>query len=125
MELLAQHAAAVLGLGAPQYAAEQRRVQALGRRQTPLHFAANVEIAELLSLPPEFTAESHTVGYYGHFHRTGRLDLSSDELAAVVGDPLPYGYEANRASLEALVLYARQQRFVPQDTTAETEFLHL
>ncbi len=25
-----------------------------------------VEIAELLSLPPEFTAESHTVGYYGH-----------------------------------------------------------
>ena len=46
-------------------------------------------------------------------------------LSEVVGDPLPYGYEANRASLEALVLYARQQRFVPQSTTAETEFLHL
>ena len=26
-----------------------------------------------------------TVGYYGHFHRTGRLDLSPDELAAFVG----------------------------------------
>jgi 4,5-dihydroxyphthalate decarboxylase len=47
------------------------------------------------------------------------------KLARVVGDPLPYGYEANRASLEALVLYARQQRFVPQSTTAESEFLHL
>ena len=46
-------------------------------------------------------------------------------LSEVVGDPLPYGYEANRASLEALVLYARQQRFVPQTTSAETEFLHL
>ena len=46
-------------------------------------------------------------------------------LSEVVGDPLPYGYEANRASLEALVLYARQQRFVPQSTSAETEFLHL
>lgn len=26
-----------------------------------------------------------TVGYYGHFHRTGRLPLSVDELAAFVG----------------------------------------
>ena len=26
-----------------------------------------------------------TVGYYGHFHRTGRADLPVDELAAFVG----------------------------------------
>jgi hypothetical protein len=26
-----------------------------------------------------------TVGYYGHFHRTGRLPLPVDELAAFVG----------------------------------------
>lgn len=26
-----------------------------------------------------------TVGYYGHFHRTGRLNLEPDELAAFVG----------------------------------------
>ena len=39
LELLAQHAAAVLGLGAAQYAAEQRRVQALGRREATLHLA--------------------------------------------------------------------------------------
>ena len=25
------------------------------------------------------------VGYYGHFHRTGRLTIGVDELAAVVG----------------------------------------
>ena len=26
-----------------------------------------------------------TVGYYGHFHRTGRMPIGQDELAAFVG----------------------------------------
>jgi alkyl sulfatase BDS1-like metallo-beta-lactamase superfamily hydrolase len=30
------------------------------------HGLTGVEIAELLQMPPEFVAESHTVGYYGH-----------------------------------------------------------
>ncbi len=30
------------------------------------HGYTAVEIAEMLTMPPEFTAESHTVGYYGH-----------------------------------------------------------
>jgi 4,5-dihydroxyphthalate decarboxylase len=46
-------------------------------------------------------------------------------LSEVVGDPLPYGYEANRPSLDALVLYAKQQGFLPSDATAEAYFLHL
>jgi 4,5-dihydroxyphthalate decarboxylase len=35
-------------------------------------------------------------------------------LSALVGDPLPYGVEANRASLEALATYALQQGLIPR-----------
>src|SRR3984957_18372062 len=35
-------------------------------------------------------------------------------LSPLVGDPLPYGLAANRASLEALATYARQQGLVPR-----------
>lgn len=34
------------------------------------------------------------------------------QLRGVVGDPLPYGLEANRASLQALVRYAHQQGLI-------------
>jgi 4,5-dihydroxyphthalate decarboxylase len=34
-------------------------------------------------------------------------------LSALVGDPLPYGIEANRPSLEALATYALQQGLIP------------
>jgi 4,5-dihydroxyphthalate decarboxylase len=35
------------------------------------------------------------------------------ELIPVVGDPLPYGIEANRPSIEVLVTYALQQGLIP------------
>jgi 4,5-dihydroxyphthalate decarboxylase len=35
-------------------------------------------------------------------------------LAPLVGDPLPYGMKANRASIEALVTYALQQELIPK-----------
>jgi 4,5-dihydroxyphthalate decarboxylase len=35
-------------------------------------------------------------------------------LSALVGDPLPYGVEANRPSLEALATYAQQQGLIPR-----------
>jgi 4,5-dihydroxyphthalate decarboxylase len=34
-------------------------------------------------------------------------------LAPLVGDPLPYGMTANRASIEALITYALQQELIP------------
>jgi 4,5-dihydroxyphthalate decarboxylase len=34
-------------------------------------------------------------------------------LAPLVGDPLPYGMKANRASIEALITYALQQQLIP------------
>jgi 4,5-dihydroxyphthalate decarboxylase len=36
-------------------------------------------------------------------------DKQMAELAAIVGDPLPYGIEKNRASIEALIQYVHQQ----------------
>ncbi len=52
---------------------------------------------------------------------SGAADQAEDrryrKLAGVVGDPLPYGMKANLPSLEALVLYAKQQGFLPADLT--------
>jgi 4,5-dihydroxyphthalate decarboxylase len=48
----------------------------------------------------------------------GESDAPDDQryraLSARVGDPLPYGLEANRASIEALATYALQQGLVPR-----------
>jgi 4,5-dihydroxyphthalate decarboxylase len=49
----------------------------------------------------------------------GTADAASDQkyraLAAIVGpDPLPYGIEANRATLEALVGAAFRQGLIPR-----------
>lgn len=45
-------------------------------------------------------------------------------LAKLVGDdPLPYGIEANRASLEALVTYAWQQKLLPERVSVSDMFL--
>ena len=39
------------------------------------------------------------------------------------GDPLPYGIEANRPSIEALIRYGHQQGLIPKLYTAEEMFL--
>ncbi|MCD7058623.1 ABC transporter substrate-binding protein [Pelagibacterium xiamenense] len=43
----------------------------------------------------------------------------------VGGDPIPYGLEANRASIEALIRYGHQQGLIPKLYTAEEMFLPL
>jgi 4,5-dihydroxyphthalate decarboxylase len=53
----------------------------------------------------------------------GDEDKRYRKLADLVGDPLPYGMEANKASLDALVLYAQQQRFLPSHYTVSDLFL--
>jgi len=53
----------------------------------------------------------------------GPEDRRYRKLAALVGDPLPYGFEANRASLEALVRYANRQGFLPDPEPLERLFL--
>ena len=48
--------------------------------------------------------------------RSGEADGAEDKrylkLAAVVGDPLPYGTQENRASFEALIRYAHRQKLI-------------
>jgi len=44
-------------------------------------------------------------------------------LASIVGDPLPYGLKANRASIEALMSYALQQKLIPERMPLEQAFV--
>jgi 4,5-dihydroxyphthalate decarboxylase len=40
-------------------------------------------------------------------------DVRYRTLTPLLGDPLPYGIKANRASIEALMSYALQQKLIP------------
>jgi len=52
----------------------------------------------------------------------GKEDERYRKLARVVGDPLPYGLEENRATFEALVRYARGQRLIATAPRIEAVF---
>lgn len=45
---------------------------------------------------------------------TSPADAAARELGAVVGDPFPFGVEANRKALEAMVQFAFEQRVTPK-----------
>jgi 4,5-dihydroxyphthalate decarboxylase len=54
----------------------------------------------------------------------GKKDAEFLELTKVVGrDPLPYGLEENRPTIEALIDYAYQQKLIPVRVKAEDVFL--
>lgn len=57
--------------------------------------------------------------------RDGPEDRRYRKLADLVGDPLPYGFQANKASLEALVRYSTDQGFVRDLPPLEALFLPL
>jgi 4,5-dihydroxyphthalate decarboxylase len=50
--------------------------------------------------------------------KRGEGDTDNDKryrgLIPLMGDPLPYGMKANRASIEALMTYALQQKLIPE-----------
>jgi 4,5-dihydroxyphthalate decarboxylase len=52
-------------------------------------------------------------------------DLRYRRLAEVVGDPLPYGLEENRASICALMAYSKQQGLIPTDSSTDLLFPQL
>jgi 4,5-dihydroxyphthalate decarboxylase len=53
-----------------------------------------------------------------------KKDKELIDLSRVVGDdPLPYGLEANRPTIEALIEYAYQQKLIPRRMAAEDVFL--
>ncbi len=49
-------------------------------------------------------------------------DKAAAENAAVVGDPFPFGIEANRKALEAITQFAVDQKMVPRKYTVEELF---
>jgi 4,5-dihydroxyphthalate decarboxylase len=55
---------------------------------------------------------------------TGKQAEKDTKLMQIVGDdPIPYGLEANRASIEALIRYGHQQGLIPKLYKAEEMFL--
>jgi 4,5-dihydroxyphthalate decarboxylase len=53
---------------------------------------------------------------------TSPADAAARELDAVVGDPFPFGVEANRKALEAMVRFAVEQRVIPKPLGIEELF---
>lgn len=57
---------------------------------------------------------------------TAKRAAKDRKLMEIVGDdPIPYGLEANRTSIEALIKYGVQQGLIPQSYKAEEMFLPL
>jgi len=61
-------------------------------------------------------------------HLKGTEDSAADEvkyrgLMPVVGDPLPYGLEANMPSIEAMLTYGLQQQLIPRRMPLEEAFV--
>ncbi|MES2188355.1 MAG: ABC transporter substrate-binding protein [Pseudomonadota bacterium] len=51
-------------------------------------------------------------------------DTHYRKMAEIVGDPLPYGIEANRASIEAMMLYCHQQGLLKKQYAIEDMFIN-
>ncbi|SLN22970.1 4,5-dihydroxyphthalate decarboxylase [Aquimixticola soesokkakensis] len=56
---------------------------------------------------------------------TGKQAQKDLKLMQIVDDPIPYGLENNRASIEALIKYGCQQGLIPRSYAAEDMFLPL
>jgi 4,5-dihydroxyphthalate decarboxylase len=54
---------------------------------------------------------------------SGAEDRRYQDLATLVGDPLPYGLDANRPAIETLIAYAARQHLIPAPMTADDVFL--
>jgi 4,5-dihydroxyphthalate decarboxylase len=58
--------------------------------------------------------------------KRGEGDTDNDKryrsFVPLVGDPLPYGMKANRASIDALMTYALQQKLIPERMPLEQAF---
>jgi 4,5-dihydroxyphthalate decarboxylase len=55
--------------------------------------------------------------------KAGGKDKQLAELATIVGDPLPYGIEKNRASIEALIKYVHQQGMLKRSYAVSDMFV--
>lgn len=100
----------------------------------PLHSTLVVKDAILAANPwlakSLFDALSQSKGRYLARLRSGEANGKADqrflEQIKVVGDdPLPYGLEVNRRTIQTLVLYAYQQGLIPRMLDVNELFVHV
>src|SRR5262249_36248258 len=72
-----------------------------------------------------FTALVDAKRTYVDALKAGRVegaDATHLRVMELIGDPLPYGIEPNRTTLEALMQYAVEQRIIPRPVAVEDLF---
>jgi 4,5-dihydroxyphthalate decarboxylase len=118
----------------PELIADSAAVEAEWYRRTgiyPIHGTIVVK-TDVLSKHPWIARalyEAFSAAKYGYVERLerGASDTDNDKryraLMPLVGDPLPYGMKANRASIEALMSYALQQKLIPERIPLEQAFV--
>ena len=116
--------------------ANAREAGAASFRKTgiyPLNHAVVVKDA-LLERDPALAAElvalfeAAKARYLAHLARGAELsaaDQTAQELGAVVGDPFPYGIDANRKALDAILDFAYEQHVTPSRLRLDTLFAPL
>jgi 4,5-dihydroxyphthalate decarboxylase len=118
----------------PELIADSAAVEAEWYRRTgiyPIHGTIVVKTGVLNKHPWIARAlyEAFSAAKYGYVERLerGAGDSDTDKryrgLMPLVGDPLPYGMKANRASIEALMSYALQQKLIPEWMSLEQAFV--
>jgi 4,5-dihydroxyphthalate decarboxylase len=75
-----------------------------------------------------FEAFTEAKNAYVERLKDGKGDTENDKryrsFVPLMGDPLPYGMAANRASIEALMTYALQQKLIPERMPIERAFFN-
>jgi 4,5-dihydroxyphthalate decarboxylase len=117
----------------PELIPNSSAVEAAWYRRTgiyPIHGTIVVK-TDVLKNNPEvgralFDAFSRAKGDYVNRLKRGEGETDNDKryrsLIPLLGDPLPYGMKANRASIEALMTYALQQKLIPERMPLEQAF---
>ena len=117
----------------PELIANSEAVEADWYRRTgiyPIHGTIVVK-TEVLKNNPQvgralFDAFSQAKDDYIARLKRGEGNTDNDKryrgLMPLVGDPLPYGMKANRASIEALMTYALQQKLIPERMPLDQAF---
>jgi len=117
----------------PELIAEAAKVEAEWFRRTgiyPIHGTIVVK-TDILDRHPEVGRalyNAFVAAKRPYLERLARREGHAPEderyrtLMPLVGDPLPYGMRANRASIEALITYALQQELIPSRPALDDVF---
>jgi 4,5-dihydroxyphthalate decarboxylase len=117
----------------PELIADAANVEAGWYRRTgiyPIHGTIVVKTDVLEKNPAIGRAlyDAFTKAKNAHVERlkSGQGDTETDKryrsFIPLMGDPMPYGMKANRASIDALMTYALQQKLIPERMPLEQAF---